>query len=136
MLTSLDKTYTSNIAEFKGGLTFLNTWTSYLSGYCLSSQESYSGAYTDLLTHGTEYRACYGHLWDGKSIAPIFTSGYERVIESARSFGDCVFAYNYSTNAGINIILESDTQGANSLTPTYDKDAHTKTCDNLTNLMP
>ena len=139
MLTSLDKIYSSNITEFRGGLTFLNTWTSYLSDYCLSGQESFSGAYAGLLsthTHGTEYRARYGNLWDGKSIVPIFTSGYERVIESARSFGEGFFAYNYSTNAAINIISESETQGANSLTPTCDKDEDQKMCDELTNLMP
>ena len=67
---------------------------------------------------------------------PIFTSGYERVIESARSFGEGFFAYNYSTNAAINIISESETQGANSLTPTCDKDEDQKMCDELTNLMP
>lgn len=57
------------------------------------------------------------------------------MIESARSFGEGFFAY-YSTNAAINIILESEAQGADSLTPTCDKDDDTKTCDDLTNLLP
>jgi acid phosphatase len=139
MLTSLEKVYDSNITEFKGGLAFLNTWTSFLSDYCLSGQESFSGPYAGLLSNrrqGTEYRERYGHLWDGESIVPIFTSDYERVIESARSFGEGFFAYNYSTNAAINIISESEAQGVNSLTPLCYTDDDTETCDNLTNVLP
>jgi acid phosphatase len=50
MLALLDKILAANITEFKGDLTFLNSWTSYLSDYCLSGQESFSGAYAGLLS--------------------------------------------------------------------------------------
>lgn len=50
MLALLDKILAANITEFKGDLTFLNSWTSYLSDYCLSGRESFSGAYAGLLS--------------------------------------------------------------------------------------
>ncbi|KAJ5892994.1 hypothetical protein N7504_009685 [Penicillium tannophilum] len=111
----------ANVTNFKGDLAFMNEWTYYVSDSNLYSQESTSGPYAGLLdafSRGSEYRARYGHLWDGQSVVPIFTSGYERVIETARYFGQGFFGYNYSTSAAINIIPEAATQGANSLTPT------------------
>ncbi|KAJ6084464.1 hypothetical protein N7486_011264 [Penicillium sp. IBT 16267x] len=111
----------ANVSTFKGDLAFLNEWTYYVPDANLYSQESTSGPYAGLLdafSRGSEYRAWYGHLWDGQSVVPIFTSGYERVIETARYFGQGFFSYNYSTNAAINIIPEAATQGADSLTPT------------------
>ena len=139
MNAALAKIYDSNVTTFKGDLAFLNEWTTYMTNPCDAGQESFSGAYAGLLSgyrHGTEHRVRYGHLWDGDSVVPIFSSGYERVIETARKFGEGFFGYNYSTNAAINIIPEAESQGADSLTPTCDKDDDYKTCDDLTNLMP
>jgi acid phosphatase len=87
-------------------------------------------------TLGTEYRARYGHLWDGKYIVPIFSSGYERIIETARKFGESFYGYNYSSVVALNIISENSTQGADSLTPTCIHDNDTATCGDLTGLMP
>ncbi|KAL1961812.1 hypothetical protein VTN77DRAFT_1024 [Rasamsonia byssochlamydoides] len=135
----LAKLYASNITEWKGDLAFLNHWTYWVPDKCYYAAETWTGPYAGLLTafrRGGEYRDRYGHLWDGHSVVPIFTSGYERVIETARKFGEGFFGYNYSTNAAINIISESATRGADSLTPTCDQDNDQRTCDALTNLMP
>lgn len=112
-------------SRWTGDLAFLNEWSYFVQDSCLYGAETYSGPYAGLLdayTHGAEYRDRYGHLWDHVSVVPIFTSGYARVIETARKFGEGFFGYNYSTNAAVNIISESGDQGANSLTPACDPD--------------
>ncbi|CAK7200124.1 acid phosphatase pho5 [Sporothrix eucalyptigena] len=120
-----------NVSSWKSDLTFLNDWTYYVDDAAMYSQESYSGAYAglaDAYARGSDYRLRYGHLWDKESIVPIFSSGYERVIETARYFGQGFFGYNYSTNAAVNIISESSTQGANSLTPSCPADPTYTSC--------
>ncbi|KAJ5198119.1 uncharacterized protein N7498_007236 [Penicillium cinerascens] len=119
-VAALDKMRFSNITSWRGDLAFMNEWTYYVDDEAMYSQESTTGPYAGLLDafhRGSEYRLRYGHLWDGKSVVPIFSSGYERVIETARYFGQGFFGYNYSTNAAMNIIPEAVTQGADSLTP-------------------
>ncbi|ANB12506.1 acid phosphatase PHO12 [Sugiyamaella lignohabitans] len=119
MLSSLQKIQNS-VKTPKGSLAFLNDWDNFLSDPNLFSQESFSGPYAGHLNaynRGVDYRARYDHLWTGEQV-PIFTSGYERVIDTARKFGEGFFGYNYSTAAAINIIPETPDQGANSLTPT------------------
>lgn len=113
-------------------------WESYLDDECLAGQGSCSGSYAGLLscyTHGTWFCQRYGHLWDGGTL-PIATSGYERVIETARRSGEGFFAYNDSTNAAIDVISEDASQGANSLTSLCDVNNGQKTCDRLTNPPP
>lgn len=124
---------------YQGDLSFFNDWSYYVPNKCLYNAETSSGPYAGLLdgyTHGTEYRDRYGHLWDGDAIVPMWSSGYGRVIETARKFGEGFFGYNYSTNAALNIISESERMGANSLTPVCYADRDTATCDGLTNTMP
>lgn len=136
---SLAKLHDSGVETFKGDLTFFNDWTYYVPNKCYYNAETFSGPYAGLLdgyTHGTEYRDRYGHLWDGETVVPFFSSGYGRVIGTARKFGEGFFGYNYSTNAALNIISESETMGADSLTPTCDTDDDYTTCDDLTNVMP
>lgn len=135
---SLAKVFALN-TTFKGDLAFLNHWTYWVPSPSYYAQETYSGPYAGLLsgyTHGTEYRARYGHLWNGESIVPIFSSGYERIIETARKFGEGFFGYNYSSVVALNIISENATQGADSLTPTCIHDNDTATCDSLTDYLP
>ncbi|KAJ5930287.1 hypothetical protein N7466_005780 [Penicillium verhagenii] len=127
----LDKMWDSNVTTWAGDLAFFNDWTYYVEDAGLYSQESTTGPYAGLVdayTRGSEYRLRYGDLWDGKSVVPIFASGYERVIETARYFGQGFFGYNYSTSAAINIIPEAATQGANSLTPSCPADTEYDTC--------
>uniref|UniRef100_A0A060SXP8 ARAD1A14476p n=1 Tax=Blastobotrys adeninivorans TaxID=409370 RepID=A0A060SXP8_BLAAD len=103
-----------------GPLQFFNDWTPYVDNLGWLEQETFSGPYAGLLSayqRGTEYRARYGHLWDGESIVPFWSSDSERVIMTARHFGEGFFGYNYSTNAALNIVSEAESQGANSLTP-------------------
>ncbi|PWY75229.1 acid phosphatase aph, 3-phytase phyB [Aspergillus sclerotioniger CBS 115572] len=136
---SLAKVYSINTTDYKGDLAFLNDWTYYVPNECYYNAETTSGPYAGLLgayNNGNEYRARYGHLWDGESVVPMFSSGYGRVIGTARKFGEGFFGYNYSTNAALNIISESEVQGADSLTPTCDTDNDQTTCDNLTATMP
>lgn len=136
---TLSKIYASGITDWKGDLAFLNDWTYFVPNECYYSAETWTGPYAGLLTafrHGAEYRDRYGHLWDGKSVVPIFTSGFERVIETARKFGEGFFGYNYSTSAAINIIPEDEDRGADSLTPTCDHDNDQSTCNALPKMMP
>lgn len=131
---SLAKVYGAGITEWKGDLTFLDDWTYYVPDKCWYNAETYSGPYAGLLDgyqHGADYRDRYGDLWNDESIVPMFSSGYSRVINTARKFGEGFFGYNYSTNAALNIISESASMGANSLTPTCDTDNDTSTCNNL-----
>ncbi|RAH47366.1 histidine phosphatase family protein [Aspergillus brunneoviolaceus CBS 621.78] len=136
---TLDKVYSANISEWKGDLAFLQDWTYYVPNECYYNAETSSGPYAGLLdayTHGNEYRARYGHLWDGESVQPFWSSGYSRVINTARKFGEGFFGYNYSTNAALNIISESETLGADSLTPSCDVDNDDSVCNNLVYAMP
>ncbi|CAK7214430.1 acid phosphatase pho5 [Sporothrix bragantina] len=121
----------SNVTTWKGDLAFLNDWTYYVEDAALYSEETTTGPYAGLLdafSRGSEYRLRYGHLWDGKSVVPVFSSGYERVIETARYFGQGFFGYNYSTSAALNIISESTSQGADSLTPSCEADDSLYAC--------
>ncbi|KAL1864799.1 acid phosphatase pho5 [Paecilomyces lecythidis] len=136
---TLAKVYSANITNWKGDLSFLDHWTYWVPNKCYYEAETWTGPYAGLLTafrRGAEYRDRYGHLWDGQSVVPIFTSGYERVIETARKFGEGFFGYNYTHSAALNIISEDSSQGADSLTPTCDNDNDQKTCNALTNLLP
>ena len=135
---SLKKVLSANVTTFQGDLSFLNDggWEYYVPNYCSYNAETFSGPYGGLLEgfrRGVDYRARYGHLWDEEEIVPIFTSGYSRVLETARKFGEGFFAPNYSTNAAINIIPEDVNWGANSLTPscTHDDSEGAKVCDSL-----
>ncbi|KAK9369842.1 histidine phosphatase superfamily [Lipomyces kononenkoae] len=110
-MESLDKLfqYMNEYGKLSGPLEFFNTWQNFLANEGLSGQETFSGPYSGLLTaftRGNEYRERYGHLWDSKSVVPIFAAGDERVIVTARQFGQGFFGYNYSTNAALNIIPE------------------------------
>jgi acid phosphatase len=140
MQAALEKVYGANITTFKGDLSFLDDWTSYIDDECILGQESFSGPYAGLLstyTLGNEYRSRYGHLWNAANgTTPFWSSGYERVIESARHFAQGFFGYNYTNSAALNIIPESKTRGANSLTPDCDVDNSTTICDALLTLVP
>lgn len=133
--SSLAKIRVAKISKYEGDLAFLDDWEYFVSEPYYEL-ETFSGPYAGLLdayNRGTQYRARYGHLWDGNTVVPIFTSDFERVIETSRKFGEGFFQYNYSTNAAINIISESEKQGANSLTPTCIHDNDTAVCDALGN---
>lgn len=136
--TTLSKLHDSNIT-YQGDLAFFNDWSYYVPNKCWYNAETSTGPYAGLLdgyNHGTEYRERYGHLWDGESVIPLWSSGYGRVIETARKFGEGFFGYNYSTNAALNVISEDERMGANSLTPICYKERDSGTCDALTNVMP
>ncbi|KIX94197.1 uncharacterized protein Z520_10224 [Fonsecaea multimorphosa CBS 102226] len=135
----LNKLYTAGVSQWSGDLAFLSDWTFYITEPGYLEQETFSGPYSGLLhalRQGTEYRARYGHLWDGDSVVPIFASDYERVIETARYFGMGFFGYNYSTNAAINVISENATRGADSLTPSCPADTGLLACFYASRTLP
>ncbi|KAK6198800.1 secretory acid phosphatase [Scheffersomyces amazonensis] len=128
MIAAYKKILNTNLT-LTGSLGFLNSWESFLDTPSLWAEETYSGPYAGLLNgfrRGVDYRARYGHLWNGESI-PIFSSGYERIIETARRFGLGFFGYNYTDSAYLNIIPETADQGANSLTPVCYTESSTTT---------
>ena len=89
---ALDKLYSFKIREWKGDLTFLNSWEYFVDSEGLYGLETESGPYNGLLgtyRHGAEYRVRYGHLWDQNSnkTVPMWTSEFERVVQTARKFG-------------------------------------------------
>ncbi|ODQ70504.1 hypothetical protein LIPSTDRAFT_39586, partial [Lipomyces starkeyi NRRL Y-11557] len=119
---ALDKfhQYKKKHGKLSEPLELFNNWQDVLADEGLAGQETFSGPYAGILsafTRGTEYRDRYGHLWDGTSLVPIFAAGDERVVVTARRFGQGFFGYNYSTNAAVNIIPEVGEQGANSFSP-------------------
>lgn len=99
-------------------LEFLNKWEPYVySDSPFVAEESTAGPYAGLLTGyhaGSIYARRYGHLWNRQSITPIFASGSERIVDTARRFVEGFFGYNFSA-AAINIIPEVASQGANTL---------------------
>lgn len=119
--------------KLKGDLEFVNHWEPFITADGgLVAQETTAGPYAGLLNafnRGTLYRARYGHLWDQESIVPIFTSGYERITQTGRRFGEGFFGFNYTDSAAINIIPEVASQGANSLVPVCDIPNNATTCD-------
>lgn len=137
-LEKLDK-YISKNKTLTGSLSFYNTWDNFLKEKNWWSQESFSGPYAglaDAYAKGMDFRSRYGHLWDGEGV-PIFSSGYERVIDTARAFGQGFFSFNYSDSAYLNIISENKSMGANSLTATCGgKLAKESLCDNVTGILP
>ena len=127
---AVQRLYQSGITEWKGDLSFLNTWKWFVEYDGLYGLETNSGPYSGLLTsykHGAEYRVRYGHLWNQKagSVTPMWTSDYERVIQTARKFGEGFFGWNYTNSIALNIIPETDNVGANSLTPTCPNENNT-----------
>ncbi|KZZ96325.1 acid phosphatase [Ascosphaera apis ARSEF 7405] len=117
---ALAKVKQSGKPNYKGKFEFLNDWEYWVPDYCQLEAETFSGPYAglnDAYNRGTIYRARYGHLLDTNKVTPYFTSGYSRVINTARKFGEGFFGYNYSSSAALNIISEDESQGANSLTP-------------------
>lgn len=109
-----------NTGTWQGTLSFLNTWQNFLDEPSWFEQETWQGPYaglTDAFSRGSAYSARYGQLWDQQSSVPIFASGSERVLETARMFGQGFFGYNYTSVVEMQIIPESSSQGANSLTP-------------------
>lgn len=109
--------------QFAGDLEFLNRWKSPFGNRCDYALETFSGPYAgraDAFLRGAEYRGRYNHLLSNESkhnIVPFFASGFQRVIETARMFGQGFFGYEYSNVSALNIIPEDDNQGANSLAP-------------------
>lgn len=117
----IDRLQSFNGGKYQGTLGFLTHWDNFLSEQSYANIETWQGPYaglSDAFSRGAKYRARYGHLWDEQSPVPIFSSGYERILQTARKFGEGFFGYNYSTIAQMQIIPETPDQGANSLTPT------------------
>jgi acid phosphatase len=117
--TSLNKVREANVGH-SGPLGFLPKWKYFGEDPAVYEQISYSGPYAgnlDIFRRGADYRARYDHLWDKKSMVPIFTGNYERCIDAARTFGEGFLSYNYSTLGALNIISEREEAGANSLAP-------------------
>lgn len=110
-------------------LEFVNYWEPFVShDDPFVSQESTVGPYSGLQTGylaGTIYRQRYGHLWDSQTITPVFTSGSERVVDTARRFAEGFFGYNISA-AAVNIVPEVADQGANSLVPVCNNASYEK----------
>ncbi|PYH78404.1 3-phytase B [Aspergillus uvarum CBS 121591] len=124
----------SNSSIARGDLDFLRgNWTYYVPSDCYEA-ETFTGPYAGLAeayTHGQQYRARYGHLWDGSSgsssstqtTLPLFAAEFQRIIDTARRFGEGFLGMqNYSTLAALNLISESSSRGADSLTPSCHQD--------------
>ncbi|CAK7266431.1 acid phosphatase pho5 [Sporothrix epigloea] len=141
---SLNKIYGTNTTAFTGALEFLNRWKYFVPEGRYVSLESFNGPYAGLLDgyiHGAEYGVRYGHLWDQAAAnltIPMFSSGYERILTTARKFGEGFFGWNYTDVVAMNVIPEEVYMGANSLTPSCLHDKDTPMCDRIgkSNLQP
>ncbi|GLA70377.1 acid phosphatase pho5 [Aspergillus tubingensis] len=104
-----------------GDLAFLENWTYFVPSDCYEAETStgpYAGL-TDAYNHGKAYRQRYGNLYNESTILPLFTADFQRIISTAQNFGQGFLGNDsYATKAALNIISESDSQGADSLTPT------------------
>lgn len=116
---SLDKVLAKK-QDLSGPLEFAKTWVPYAwNGNPWLETEStvgpYSGLHSGYLA-GLYYTERYGHLWNPEVITPLFASGSERIVDTARRFIEGFFGYNTSS-AALNIIPENAGQGANTLVP-------------------
>ncbi|KAI5289860.1 acid phosphatase pho5 [Ascosphaera aggregata] len=120
---AIDKLYHITDKQFSGDLDFLNRWTNPFTDRCDYAMETYSGPYTgraDAFLRGAEFRARYGHLLTQESkdhVVPFFASQSERVVETARLFGQGFFGYGYANISALNIISEDKSAGADTLAP-------------------
>lgn len=92
MIASMTK-MKSQVQTFKGDLAFFNTYQFYVDNMGDCGLETYSGPYNGLLMaylNGADYRVRYGHLWNASdySIIPMWSSENERVLQTARKFGE------------------------------------------------
>ena len=133
----LKKLYGFNISQWQNDLQFLNSWKWQVTDN-IFALETASGPYNGLLTtykHGAEYRVRYNHLFDTMSDkkVPMWSAEYERVVQTARKFGEGFFGWNYTTSVAMNFIPETNEQGANSLTPKCPADPeYGEKCTSLT----
>ncbi|KAK9459717.1 3-phytase B [Lipomyces oligophaga] len=141
-VAALDKFYASAPSQWTNELEFLNTWKYMVPDDNYLALESYNGPYAGLLTsykHGVEYGVRYGHLWNStlqNQTIPMFSSGYERIVQTARKFGEGFFGWNYTDVVAMNIIPEFSYLGGNSLTPSCLNDTGLTICDSLTGYQP
>ncbi|CAK7197879.1 acid phosphatase pho5 [Sporothrix eucalyptigena] len=139
---TLGKIYGTKKTRFTDELEFLNRWQYFVPDPNYIEMETINGPYAGLLDgykHGVEYGARYGHLWDAtaaNATIPMYSSGYERVLMTARKFGEGFFGWNYTDVVAMNIVPEQSYMGANSLTPSCLVDNDTATCASLTNYHP
>ncbi|KAI5288566.1 acid phosphatase pho5, partial [Ascosphaera aggregata] len=88
---ALAKVNQSDKKNFKGKYEFLNDWESWITNHCELQAETATGPYSGLESayhRGSVYRARYGHLLNTDKVTPFWTSGYSRVINTARKFGE------------------------------------------------
>ncbi|GMM51568.1 hypothetical protein DASB73_025310 [Starmerella bacillaris] len=134
---SLDKIL-KHKGSLNGSLNFANYYQPFATDdYGYLSEESLYGPYSGLLNaynQGVEARRRYYNLYDGQSVLPIFASGYERIVDTARMFGQGFFNWNYTELAALNIVPEALYQGDNTLVPYCNNSTLSKTtCDYPTN---
>ncbi|GLB03195.1 acid phosphatase pho5 [Aspergillus tubingensis] len=139
---ALKKVNDSIAGNYSGGdLAFLSNWTYFVPSDCYEAETStgpYAGL-TDAYNHGKAYRQRYGNLYNESTILPLFTADFQRIISTAQNFGQGFLGNDsYATKAALNIISESDSQGADSLTPTchVQDDAAQSICGDMPYYLP
>lgn len=133
-ISVIEKIRRAHPGSFSGGdLAFLDQWKYFLDGNIADAAlETRQGPYAGLASaysFGSNFRQRYGHLWDGHSHVPIFSADSERVLNTARAFGEGFFGYNYSDIAAVQVLPEIKSAGANALSPVYCKTPQTSHCN-------
>lgn len=109
----------ANVTEYTGPLAFIKDYEWFVGPDSNFEKESYKGRYSglaDAYNYGTILREQYSHLYDGKTVQPIFSSSQQRVVDTAHAFGEGFFGLDYDTLGDLVVIPENATQGANTLT--------------------
>ncbi|KAJ5677943.1 3-phytase B [Penicillium maclennaniae] len=73
--------------------------------------------------------------WKGDLTFLNWWHGFERVVQTARTFGEGFFGWNYTNSVALNIISESDAMGANSLTSECPGNTDAQNCHSLSHDM-
>lgn len=140
-LAVLNKIQQGHSGSFRGDdLAFLDKWTYFLDNELANAaleirQGPYAGP-ASAYRFGSEFRQKYGHLWDHHSQIPIFSADSERVLNTARAFGEGFLGYNYSSIAAVQVLPEIKATGANALSPAYCKTPQTSHCNiDISNLV-
>lgn len=75
------------------------------------------GGYQSMFLKGGEFRARYGHLWDGESDVPFFTASQERIVVTAVNVARGFFGSRWKRHARFVVLNETAASGLNTLTP-------------------
>ncbi|VEU20336.1 DEKNAAC101234 [Brettanomyces naardenensis] len=114
-----DRLRATKVDEYEGPLAFVKDWEYFVEDQDLLEMETNMSRFSglqDMRDFGVDVRNRYGNLYDlGEGTMPFFTSGSQRVIDSAKAFAEGFFT-GQEDKSRIVVLPERKRQGYNTLT--------------------